>query len=320
MRLIFDNFASELPNTTKIVSQPSLVILAAGMGSRYGGLKQVDGVGPQEEAIIEYSIYDAIRAGFGKVVFVIRKDIEAPFKEKFGGIFEGRIALEYVYQERDSYVPADVDPSMREKPWGTAHAMLVAESVVREPFAVINADDYYGVDAFRTMAQFLEQDCTPEVFSMIGYVLRNTLSDHGAVNRGVAAVDEANMLTQIDERLKIERQADGEPAYLGEDGLRYPLSEESYVSMNFWGFHPSIFTTSMEMFTDFAHRNQDAPKAEFLIPEVVDTLIKRGEAQVKVLGCEDRWYGVTYREDKPAVEAAFAELVAKGVYPNPLWG
>jgi len=301
------------------VSQPSLVILAAGMGSRYGGLKQVDGVGPQQEAIIEYSIYDAIRAGFGKVVFIIRKDIEIPFKEKFAGIFEGHIELDYVYQERDSYVPAGIDPSLREKPWGTAHAMLVAESAVQEPFAVINADDYYGVDAFHTMASFLREDCSPELFSMIGYVLRNTLSDHGAVNRGVAAADENLFLTQIDERLKIERQADGQPAYLGEDDLRHPLSEESFVSMNFWGFHPSIFKTTAEMFTRFALASEGSPKLEFLIPEVVDSLIKAGEAKVKILSSEDRWYGVTYREDKPAVQEAFAKLVAEGVYPDPLW-
>lgn len=290
------------------------------MGSRYGGLKQVDGVGPHQEAIIEYSIYDAIRAGFGKVVFVIRKDIEAPFKEKIGDRFEGRIPITYVFQEKDSFVPPGVNPELREKPWGTAHAMLVARTAVQEPFAVINADDYYGADAFHTMARFLREDCTPSAFSMIGYILRNTLSEHGTVNRGVAAANEQGLLTQIDERLKIERQPDGRPAYLGDDGQRYPLSEESFVSMNFWGFHPDIFNTTQLMFERFALDHQEQPKTEFLIPTVVDTLIKNGHARVHILSSEDRWYGVTYREDKPAVEEAFAGLIARGVYPSPLWG
>ncbi len=260
-----------------------------------------------------------LEAGFGKVVFVIRKDIEIPFREKIGDIFEGKIALEYVFQEKDSYVPAGINGFGREKPWGTAHAMLVAKDVVREPFAVINADDYYGAEAFYTMHKFLTEECSPSLFSMVGYILRNTLSDHGAVNRGVAAVDEGQLLTQVDERLKIERQEDGQPAYLGEDGKRYPLSEESYVSMNFWGFHPSIFEVTERMFVDFCHATQASGKAEFLIPSVVDTMIKDKTASVKVLSCEDRWYGVTYREDKPAVVAAFAELVHRGVYPEYLW-
>ena len=311
--------AAHLRQTRLHCMQPTLVILAAGMGSRYGGLKQVDGVGPHDEAIIEYSVYDAIRAGFGKVVFVIRKDIEIPFREKIGDIFEGKIALEYVFQEKDSFVPAGIDGFSREKPWGTAHAMLVAKEAVREPFAVINADDYYGAEAFYTMYKFLTEECSPSLFSMVGYILRNTLSDHGAVNRGVAAVGEGQLLTQVDERLKIERQEDGQPAYLGEDGKRYPLSEESYVSMNFWGFHPSIFEVTERMFVDFCHDTQASVKAEFLIPSVVDTMIKDKTASVKVLSCEDRWYGVTYREDKPAVVAAFAELVDRGVYPEYLW-
>ncbi len=296
-----------------------MVILAAGMGSRYGGLKQIDGVGPHEEGIIEYSIYDAIRAGFGKVVFVIRKDIEAPFKEKFSGRFGDQIVVDYAFQEMDSFVPDGIDPSFREKPWGTAHAMLVAEPVVDTPFAVINADDYYGVEAFHTMATFLTTDVRPDLYSMIGYVLRNTLSDHGTVNRGVATMDGDTLLTDVKERLKIQRD-NGKVTYLGEDGNRYDVSDESLVSMNFWGFHPSIFQATKDMFHQFVHDNGTAPKAEFLIPEVVDTLIKQGKAQVRVLRSEDKWYGVTYRDDKPKVQEAFAMLIKENVYPSPLFG
>lgn len=290
------------------------------MGSRYGGLKQIDGVGPAEEGIIEYSIYDAIRAGFGKVVFIIRRDIEAPFKEKFSGLFGDRIEVEYAFQEMDSCLQPGQDASKREKPWGTAHAMLVARDVVNEPFAVINADDYYGVKAFQSMASFLVDECAPDLFSMVGYVLRNTLSDHGHVNRGVAAMDQDTMLTDVVERLKISRGDDGKVTYLGEDGHKYELSDENLVSMNFWGFHPSIFKRTQELFTEFVDAHVDQPRAEFLIPEVVDSMVKNGEAKVKVLRSDDLWYGVTYQEDKPKVQEAFALLVQENAYPSPLWG
>ena len=290
------------------------------MGSRYGGLKQIDGVGPSEEGIIEYSIYDAIRAGFGKVVFVIRKDIEEPFKEKFSGLFGDRIEVEYAFQEMDSCLESGQDASHREKPWGTAHAMLVAQDVVNEPFAVINADDYYGMKAFQTIAAFLVDECSPELFSMVGYVLRNTLSDHGHVNRGVATMDQDTLLTDVVERLKISRDDTGKVSYLGEDGHQYELSDENLVSMNFWGFHPAIFERTQELFTEFVDRNTDKPRAEFLIPEVVDQMVKDGEARVKVLRSDDRWYGVTYQEDKPKVQEAFALLVQENAYPSPLWG
>lgn len=301
------------------MEKPTLVILAAGMGSRYGGLKQIDGVGPNEEGIIEYSIYDAIRAGFGKVVFIIRKDIEAPFKEKFDGHFGDKIEIAYAFQEMDSYVPEGVDPSFREKPWGTAHAMLVAEPVTSTPFAVINADDYYGVEAFATMAKFLTEDVRPDLYSMVGYVLRNTLSDHGTVNRGVATMDANNKLTDVVERLKIQKEENDQATYLGDDENRHAVSVESLVSMNFWGFHPSIFATTKAMFQQFVHDNGTAPKAEFLIPEVVDKLIKDEKVQVSVLKSEDKWYGVTYRDDKPKVQEAFTALVEEKVYPTPLF-
>ncbi|MEM8584369.1 MAG: sugar phosphate nucleotidyltransferase [Bacteroidota bacterium] len=301
------------------MQKPSLVILAAGMGSRYGGLKQIDGVGPHEEGIIEYSIYDAIQAGFGKVVFVIRKDIEAPFREKFDGKFGDQIEIAYAFQEMDSYVPENIDPAKREKPWGTAHAMLVAEPVVDEPFAVINADDYYGQTAFKMMASFLVAEASPELFSMMGYVLHNTLSDHGTVNRGVAVVSEDMLLKSVNERLKIER-IDGEVSYLGEDGHRYGLKDKDVVSMNFWGFHPSVFDRTKKDFEAFAQASEGQPRAEMLIPKVVDDMINDGSARVKVLVSEDRWYGVTYQEDKERVQKAFALMVEQQTYPSPLFG
>ena len=300
-------------------TKPTLVILAAGMGSRYGGLKQIDGVGPSEEGIIEYSIYDAIRAGFGKVVFVIRKDIEAPFREKFDGKFKDQIKVEYAFQGMDSFVPDDVDHSQREKPWGTTHAVLVAKDVVNEPFAVINADDYYGVKGFQKMAGFLVADAQPDVFAMCGYVLHRTLSDHGTVNRGVAVVGEDYLLSDVNERLKIQRGENKQVTYLGEDGHRYELADKDVVSMNFWGFHPAVFERMEKDFHAFARDNKGNPRAEFLIPTIIDDMIKEGSAKVKVLVSDDKWYGVTYQEDKPKVQKAFALLVAENTYPSPLF-
>lgn len=301
------------------MSKPSLVILAAGMGSRYGGLKQIDGVGPSEEGIIEYSIYDAIQAGFGKVVFVIRKDIEAPFRDKFDGKFGNQIEIAYAFQEMDSFVPSDVNHLEREKPWGTAHAMLVAKEVVNEPFAVINADDYYGSKAFEKIAHFLTQETSPSLHCMVGYILHRTLSDHGTVNRGVTEANAQMDLVTVKERLKIQRGADGEVTYLDDNEQRHPLADDSIVSMNFWGFHPSIFERNLSMFIDFAHDNVGKPRAEFLIPELVDAMIADGSARFAVLQSPDRWHGVTYQEDKPKVQAAFSEMVANGDYPSPLF-
>lgn len=298
--------------------KPTLLILAAGMGSRYGGLKQVDAVGPDGEAIIEYSIYDAIRAGFGKVVFVIRREIESAFREQFSDKFEDKIEIEYVYQEHDYPVPGIDKFPKREKPWGTAHAMLVAEHAIDEPFAVINADDYYGVDAFATCADFLQNDCRPDHHCMVGYVIGNTLSDHGTVNRGVAAMDDDHYLTQVHERLKIQR-INGQISYLGDDDQRHPIQDDDLVSMNFWGFHPAIFQAIRQQFADFIRERGDDPKAEFFIPLLVDQQIQRGEAKYKVLVSNDRWYGVTYREDRPFVQEAFAGLINEGRYPAPLW-
>ena len=298
--------------------KPTLLILAAGMGSRYGGLKQVDGVGPSGEAIIEYSIYDAIRAGFGKVVFVIRESIEAAFKEKFANKFEDKIEVAYVFQEFESPVEGIEKFPPREKPWGTAHAVLVARKVVNEPFVVINADDYYGVTAFQAIADFLTTECTPEKNAMVGYVLKNTLSDNGTVSRGVCEMDENSNLTDVVERLKVQR-IDGNVSCQAEDGGRMALDENSLVSMNLWGFHPSIFETIRSMFVDFVANNQDNPKSEFYIPLVVNNQIQSGDIKLKVLASDEIWYGVTYQEDKETVQKAFKKLVAEGKYPANLW-
>jgi len=297
--------------------KPTLVILAAGMGSRYGGLKQLDGVGPNEEVIIEYSIYDAIRAGFGKVVFVIRKDIEEAFRERFGGKFENKIEVAYAFQAIDSPVEGLNDIPHREKPWGTAHAVLVAWEVVDTPFAVINADDYYGISSFESMARFLEQDCAPDHYAMVGYQLDKTLSDAGHVNRGICYVDDKGHLTDVVERHKIARSEDGSISY-EEEGGRHELSAEALVSMNFWGFHPNIFQIIREQFLEFVEAHRDQPRAEFYIPLVVNNLIKAGKIDLSVLPNQEKWYGVTYKEDKEMVVEAFAKLVEAGKYPEEL--
>ena len=299
--------------------KPTLLILAAGMGSRYGGLKQIDGVGPAGEAIIEYSIYDAIRAGFGKVVFVIRKDIEQAFKDKFAGKFENKIEIAYAFQAIDSPIEGlDSIPADREKPWGTQHAVLVAKDVINEPFCVINADDYYGSTAFDAMAKFLMNDITPELFSMVGYELLKTLSDHGTVNRGVCVMDENNFLTDTEECTKVSRDAEGNVSWMKED-VKTSLPSDSLVSMNMWGFHPTIFESSRAQFIDFVKETADNPKAEFFIPLVINKQINEGSLKVVVLPNDQRWYGVTYQEDKPMVQKAFAEMTASGKYPTPLW-
>ena len=299
--------------------KPTLLILAAGIGSRYGGLKQVDSIGPGGEAIIEYSIFDAIRSGFGKVVFVIRKDIEADFKAKFSGKFDGKIAVDYVFQEMDSPIEGLKDLPKREKPWGTGHAVLVAEQLVQEPFAVINADDYYGISAYPAMADFLINSCTPNHYAMIGYILKNTLSDNGSVSRGVCEMNADKTLLAINETHKIERLADGAIVYPAADGNPVALASDTLVSMNFFGFHPTIFTDLRQQFIDFVHENKENPKAEFYIPLFVTQQIQKGALRMSVIPNEEQWYGVTYKEDKAVVQRAFTELTEAGKYPKGLW-
>ena len=303
--------------------KPTLLVLAAGMGSRYGALKQMDGVGPNNEAIIDYSIYDAIRAGFGKVVFVIRHSFAEAFtqvfnKERFGG----KIEVEVVYQELD-YLPEGFSvPEGREKPWGTNHAVMMGASAIHEPFAVINADDFYGTDAYRVMGEYLSKlNGAKGEYAMIGYEVNKTLSDNGTVSRGVCTVNEEGFLTSMVERTKIERNAEGTIVFhdLGDD---VALEENTPVSMNLFGFTPDYFTHSEEYFKGFLAdpANQANLKAEFFIPLMVNELVGKGTAKLKVLSTTANWFGVTYQADKPQLVAKIEELIEAGVYPRNLWG
>ena len=302
--------------------KPTLLVLAAGMGSRYGSLKQMDGVGPNGEAIIDYSIYDAIRAGFGKVVFVIRHSFEKEFKEMFSPErFGGRIEVDFVFQELD-YLPEGFSvPEGREKPWGTNHAVMMGASAVNEPFAVINSDDFYGTDAYRVMGEYLSQlgGATGE-YAMIGYEVNKTLSENGTVSRGVCTVDENRFLTSMVERTKIERNAEGTIVFhdLGTDEA---LAEDTPVSMNFFGFTPDYFAHSEEEFKNFLSSDnaKTNPKAEFFIPLMVNKLVGNGSARLKVLSTTAQWFGVTYKEDKPMLMAKIEQLIEEGVYPRNLW-
>jgi NDP-sugar pyrophosphorylase family protein len=301
--------------------KPTLLIMAAGMGSRYGGLKQIDPVGPSGEAIIEYSVYDAIQAGFGKVVFIIRKDIEEAFRESVGKKFEGKIDIDYAFQELDD-IPAGFSiPEGRTKPWGTGHAILVAKNVINEPFAVINADDFYGLAGFKLQEKFLEEAHNGEsiIYSMVGYVLRNTLSPHGSVSRGICQVNGDNILVNITELTKIEKDGDG-ARYTDDDGKVHQMTGDELASMNLWGFTPSIFKYLEVGFTDFLKEHGNEMKSEFFIVDVIDEMMEKEIAKLKVLPCHEPWFGVTYPEDKPAVVESVRKLVDDDKYPQKLWG
>ncbi|HUJ11310.1 MAG TPA: sugar phosphate nucleotidyltransferase [Verrucomicrobiae bacterium] len=297
-------------------TKPTLLLLAAGMGSRYGGLKQIDPVGPSGETIIDYSIYDALRAGFGKIVFVIRRDIEDAFREAIGRKFEKRAPVEYVFQELDKLPPGFTVPPNRTKPWGTSHAILVAEDVVREPFAAINADDFYGATSYKVLHdQLVSGD--PD-YAMVGFILRNTLSEHGAVTRGVCTCDSHDYLQTVTELMKVEKDGNGAKC-VDDSGATRKLSGDEVVSMNFWGFHPSIFAQLRELFIDFLKKHGQQEKSEFFIPAGVNLLVTSGKVRLKVLRTTDSWFGVTYREDKQHVTTSIHALVARGVYPSKLW-
>jgi len=299
--------------------KPTLLVLAAGMGSRYGGLKQLDGIGPNGETIIDYSIYDAIQGGFGKVVFIIRKDIEADFKEIFVKRWESKIEIDYVFQELHNIPEGyEMNPE-RVKPWGTGHAVLVAAEAVKEPFAVINADDFYGREAFATMGKFLINiPADNEAYSMVGYELKNTLSEHGYVSRGVCQVNGNSYLENVVERTHIERKGE-QIIFTDENEKEQVLTGDEYVSMNFWGFAPSFFTYLKESFQNFIKANYDQLKAEFYIPTVVNELRQSNVRQTQVLPCDAKWFGVTYQEDRPLVVAKVQQLVDEGKYPSQLW-
>lgn len=298
--------------------KPTLLILAAGMGSRFGGLKQIEPVGPNGEAIIDYSIYDAIKAGFGKVVFVIRESFADAFREKFDPILEGKIDVEYVFQELDNLPKGFSLPEDREKPWGTAHAILVTKDVINEPFCALNADDFYGFNAYKVMAEFLTQSADPAEYSMVGYKLSHTLSDHGSVSRGICDVDENDLLRKIVETTKILKK-DSKIISVEPDGNETELTGNESASMNIWGFKPSVFPILEEKFTEFLKNHISEPRSEIYIPSVVYDMIQEEKATVKVLKADSPWFGVTYKEDKPRVVAKINSLIEAGDYPEKLY-
>jgi len=297
--------------------EPTLLILAAGMASRYGSMKQIQSFGPGGETIMDYSIYDAIRAGFKKVVFIIRKEFAKDFQDIFGPKLKDMVLVDYVYQDLHSFTGGFDVPADRTKPWGTAHAVLCAKDTVRESFAVINADDFYGRDAFEKAYQFLTSDCNEKVYSIIGYELLKTLSENGTVNRGVCQVDQKGNLTSIAERLNISRQGDKIICDDNQEPKELPL--DSQVSMNFWCFHSSIFPYSQKLFLEFLENNIDKPKAEFFIPIVADRFINDGVGVIKIIPTSAQWFGVTYKEDAPEVKESLDKLVEAGEYPPQLW-
>lgn len=292
------------------------------MGSRYGGLKQMDPMGPNGETVLDYSVFDAIRAGFGRVVFIIRDDFAAEFKEKIGSRFADRIEIDYAYQRLTDLPEGFTLPEGREKPWGTSHAIRAARDVVKEPFAVINADDFYGRDAYVKLTEHFantaEKNDGIDHYSMVGYPLENTLSDYGDVNRGICSTDENGHLTYVEEYLKIETAADGIVRGEALDGTRKPIAPGTIVSMNFWGFTPSLFAHLEREFTLFLEARGTEMKSECYIPTVVDTLIRGGKADCKVLKTNSSWFGVTYPDDKPHVVANIRKLIEAGEYPESL--
>ncbi|MEM6632092.1 MAG: sugar phosphate nucleotidyltransferase [Bacteroidota bacterium] len=301
--------------------KPTLCILAAGMGSRYGSLKQVEAFGPSGETIIDYSVYDAKRAGFGKIVFVIRESIEKEFKEVFGDKFSKYIDVEFVFQELHNIPGGHKISPERVKPWGTAHAVWVAKDVINEPFGVINADDFYGRDAFIRLGAYLSAVSPGNTsnYCMVGFELKKTLSDFGSVNRGECVTDENGFLISVTERLKIRRNESGVVEYPGEDGEMIPLSEDTPVSMNMWGCLPNIFDEFQQRFERFLEERGQELKSEFYIPTLISQLIDEKKIFLKMIKTDSPWFGVTYKEDKPMVIESLQKLVDQGVYPPSLW-
>ncbi|MCU0795154.1 MAG: NTP transferase domain-containing protein [Akkermansiaceae bacterium] len=301
--------------------KPTLLVLAAGMGSRYGGLKQMDPMGPNGETVLDYSVFDAIRAGFGKVVFVIREDFAEAFKEGVGSRFADRIEVAYAFQKLTDLPEGFSVPEGREKPWGTAHAVRAARHVIDGPFAVVNADDFYGADAYQVIAAWFAQhqgNDGKEHYAMVGYPLRNTLSEHGSVNRGICQKDAANLLTDVEEVVEISRGSDGIVRGTGIDGTLREIADTCPVSMNFWGFTPAWLIQLEEHFIEFLTQRGGEMKSECYIPTVVDDLIRKGAADCEVLDTTANWFGVTYPDDKPHVVSSIQALVESGEYPSPL--
>lgn len=297
--------------------KPTLVILAAGMASRYGSMKQVQSFGPNGETIMEYSIYDAIRAGFGKVIFIIREEFAQPFKDKFEPKLNGKIATDYVFQSLDKFVGNHTIPSERTKPWGTAHAVLCCKGKINEPFAVINADDFYGTDAFAKAYHFLTTECNNSTYGIIGYCLNNTLSENGSVSRGVCKTDKSSNLIEINERTKIYKK-DNEIVY-EEDKIEHSLPADAKVSMNYICYAPNVIDLCEEEFEKFLETQGSELKSEFFLPYITNQFIQTNRGNVKVIGTESKWFGVTYKEDAPSVYASIEALVNNGNYPANLW-
>ena len=300
--------------------KPTLFVLAAGMGSRYGGLKQLDGLGPHGETIMDYSIYDAIHAGFGKVVFVIRKDFEDDFRSKILSKYEGHIPVEVVFQSVNDLPEVFVCPPERVKPWGTNHALLMGKNVINEPFAIINSDDYYGRNSFEVMAAELSNlpEGSTGHYSMVGFKVGNTMSESGTVSRGVCETVDGN-LTGVVERTAIGYDENHDIVFTDENGTVQHLDFDTPVSMNFWGFTPDYFAHSEAFFVEFLKENLNKPKAEFFIPTLVNELVLKGQAECRVLTTESKWFGVTYSADRPGVVEKFAQLHATGVYPDKMF-
>lgn len=294
----------------------TLLVLAAGIGSRYGGIKQIDGFGPHGETIMDYSLYDAIRAGFTKVVFIVRDEILEAVKEKFAHKVDGKIEVQFVIQSLDKLVPKEYQNPERVKPWGTGHAVLCAKDVINEPFVVINADDFYGQDSFASMAEYFIKKNSPD-HAMVGYTLKNVLSEHGSVSRGVGETDKEGFLTSVVERTTIVKE-NGKIIAKEKNG-DLVLSENAPTSMNFWGFQPSMFEISGKMFQEFLKNNYQNIKAEFYIPLIVNEMIHKNTGKVKVLGGGNVWFGVTYKEDKEEVSSKIKQLIQAGKYPDKLW-
>ncbi|MBI4022719.1 nucleotidyltransferase [Candidatus Berkelbacteria bacterium] len=300
--------------------KPTLLVMAAGIGSRYGGIKQLDQFGPSGETLVDYALYDAIEAGFGKIVFVVSAAIEADCRRVFEPKLNDRVPVEFVVQALTSHIPRSFTvPAARTKPWGTAQAVLVAKEVIAEPFVVINADDFYGRSALQTIADFLRSGVDPSTYAMVGYQLRNTLSEHGTVSRGICEVDQLGNLVSIVEHTKV-RKVDDRAESVGESTTPVPLTGEETVSMNCWGFHPAIFPVIEERLAAFLATHGQEDRAEFYIPLVIDHLIQSKTATIKVLPTAEAWFGVTYREDVPVARETIASMIEAGKYPSALWG
>lgn len=304
----------DTPNSTQ--KKLTLLVLAAGIGSRYGGIKQIDGFGPHGETIMDYSLFDAIRAGFTKVVFIVREEILEAVKEKFLHKLEGKVEVAFVIQSQDKLIPEQFKNSERVKPWGTGHAMLCARDVIHEPFVVINADDFYGKESFASIAEFFEKDTLGE-HAMVGYTLKDVLSEHGSVSRGCGERDAEGFLKSVVERTTIVKEK-GIIVSKEKEGDR-ELSPDVPTSMNFWGFHPAIFEFSMNEFLKFLKENHTNIKAEFYIPLIVNELIKQNAGKVQIISGSNNWFGVTYKEDKEEVSQKIKLHIAYGAYPEKLW-